>query len=140
MTHCDFSERSARGEMRHIFVSSEPDVVIGSDKDQNKECRMKDLDHMEFLCELYDAQVSCGRYFVHELASAVNSRVPCVAKIMATPGTRTIVADLCMFGLVACDEGGPGFVNGKCSDGYQRETSWNADAQLLHRHASTRSC
>ena len=37
MTHCDFSARSARDEMRHIFGSSEPDVIIGSDKDQNRE-------------------------------------------------------------------------------------------------------
>ena len=35
------------------------------------------------------------RYFVHELTSEVNSRMKCVAKIMATPGTRTAVADLC---------------------------------------------
>ena len=34
----------------------------------------------------------------------------CVTKIMAMPGTRIIVADLCMIGLAAC-EGGPGFVN-----------------------------
>ena len=27
------------------------------------------------------------------------------------PGTRAPVADLCMFGLAACDEEGPGFVN-----------------------------
>ena len=31
MTHCDFSVRSARDEMRHIIGSSEPDVNIGSD-------------------------------------------------------------------------------------------------------------
>ena len=30
---------------------------------------------------------------------------------MAMPGTRAAVADLCMFGLAACDNGGPGFVN-----------------------------
>ena len=35
----------------------------------------------------------------------------CVAKIMAMPGTRTSLADLCMFGLAACDERGPRFVN-----------------------------
>ena len=35
----------------------------------------------------------------------------CVVKIMATPGTRAAVADLCMFGLAACDDGGPEFVN-----------------------------
>ena len=31
MTNCDFSERRARDEMRHIIGSSEPDVNIGSD-------------------------------------------------------------------------------------------------------------
>ena len=34
VTHCNFSVRSAREEMRHIIRSSEPDVIIGSDKDQ----------------------------------------------------------------------------------------------------------
>ena len=48
---------------------------------------------------------------MHELTSEVNSRVRCVAKVMDMPGIRTAVADLCMFGLAACDEGGPGFVN-----------------------------
>ena len=52
--------------MRHIIGSSEPDVIIGSDKDQNKECRKKDKD-MEFLCELNEAQGARGRHFVHEL-------------------------------------------------------------------------
>ena len=63
------------------------------------------------LCELYEAQVARGRYFVHELTSEVNSGMKCVAKIMAMPGTGTAVADLCIFGLVACEEGGPGFGN-----------------------------
>ena len=111
MTHCDFSVKSARDEMRHIIGSSEPDVTIGSDRDQNRECRKKDKDHKEFLCELYRAQVARRRYFVHELTSEVNSRMRCMAKVTAAPGTRTAVADLCMFGLAACDEGGPGFVN-----------------------------
>ena len=35
----------------------------------------------------------------------------CVVKIMAMPGTRAAVAELCMYGLAACDDGGPGFVN-----------------------------
>ena len=33
MTRCDFGVRSARDEMRHIIGSSEPDVIIGSDRD-----------------------------------------------------------------------------------------------------------
>ena len=48
MTHCDFSVRSARDEMRHIVGSSEPDVVIGSDQGQNRGCKTKDKNHMEF--------------------------------------------------------------------------------------------
>ena len=111
MTNCDFSERRARDEMRHIIGSSEPDVIIGSHKDRNRGCKKKDKDHIEFLCELYEAQAAQGRYFVHELTSEASSRMKCIVKIMAMPGTRAAVADLCMFGLAACDDGGPGFVN-----------------------------
>ena len=96
MTHCDFSERPARDEMRHIIGSSEPDVISWSHRDRNRECRKKYRDHILFLCELHEAQVARGRYFMHELASEVNSRMKCVAKIMAVPGTRTPVADLCV--------------------------------------------
>ena len=86
MTHCDFSARSARDEMRHIIGSSEADVLIGTDKDNN---RMQK-----------EGQGSHG-ILVRTVRSGSG----------AVPGTRTAVADLCMFGLPACDEGGPGFVN-----------------------------
>ena len=46
MTHCDFSERRARDEMRHIIGSSEPDVIIGSDKGRNRGCRKKNKNHI----------------------------------------------------------------------------------------------
>ena len=82
MTNCDFSERWARDEMRHIIGSSEPDVIIGSDKDRNRGCKKKDKDHIEFLCELYEAQAAQGRYFVHELTSEASSRMKCIMKIM----------------------------------------------------------
>ena len=42
---------------RHIIGSSEPDVIIGSDKDRNRGCRKKDKDHIEFLCELYERRL-----------------------------------------------------------------------------------
>ena len=99
LTNCDFSVRSARDEMRHVTGSSEPDVIIGSAKDQNGGCRRKDNDHMEFLCELYEAQAACSRFFVHEQTSEVTSRMRCVMWIMAMLGTRTLVADFRMFGL-----------------------------------------
>ena len=52
MTHCDFSRRPVRDEMRHIIGSSEPEVIIGSDRDRNRGCKKKDKDHIDFLCEL----------------------------------------------------------------------------------------
>ena len=58
MTHCYFSVRSARDEMKHTIGSSEPDVIIGSDKCPNRGCRKKEKDHVEFPCELYVAQVA----------------------------------------------------------------------------------
>ena len=71
---------------------------------------------MEFLCELYDAPASLLRA---ELTSELNSRMRCVAKVVVMLWTRTAVADLCMFGLAACVEGGPC----KCANDHQRETS-----------------
>ena len=96
MTHCDFSERPARDEMRHIIGSSELDVIIGSDKDINRGCGKKVKDHIEFLCEQYEAQAAQGRYFVHDLTSEASSRMKCMGKIMAMLGTRAASADLCV--------------------------------------------
>ena len=143
MTNCDFSERRARDEMRHIIGSSEPDVIIGSDKDRNRGyrnrgCKKKDKDHIEFLCELYEAQAAQGRYFVHELTSEASSRMKCIVKITSMPGTRAAVADLCMFGLAACDDGGPGFVNASVRTITNARQVWvrlQSKCNSTHRHA-----
>ena len=137
MTNCDFSERGARDEMRHIIGSSEPDVIIGSDKDRNRGCKKKDKDHIEFLCELYEAQAAQGRYFVHELTSGAGSKMKCVVKIMAMLGTRAAAADLCMFG-AACDDGGPGFVNASVrtmTNARQVGVRLQSKCNGMHRHA-----
>ena len=97
--------------MRHIIGSSEPDFIIGSVKDRNRRCRKKDKDHMVFLCELCEAQVAPRS--LHRARADVRCEFEnekSATKIMAMPGTRTTVTDLCMFGVAACDEGGPGFV------------------------------
>ena len=93
-TDVDFVGRSTRHDalrlldtMRHIIGISEPDATTWSDKEQNRRCRKKDKDQMEFLCELDEAQVARGRYLVHELTPEINSRMLCVAKIMAMSGT-----------------------------------------------------
>ena len=42
-----------------------------------------------------------------------------------------------MFGLAACDDGGPGFVNAKRANDNQCASSWGAVAKQMQQHAST---
>ena len=42
--------------MRRVVGSSAPDVIVGSDKDRNGGCKKKNQDHVEFQCELCEAQ------------------------------------------------------------------------------------
>ena len=96
---------------------------------------------MEFLCELYEAQTACGCHFVHELTSDANSRMKCVTKIMAMLGTRTTVADLCMFGLDSCDEGGPGFVRASVRTiTNARQVGMRVQSKCTGTHRHVRSC
>ena len=53
-----------------------------------------------------------------------------VAKVMSMPGTRPAVADLCMFGLAVCDEGGPGFVNASVRTVTNTRCEVNAQARI----------
>ena len=62
----------------------------------------------------------------------------CVVKIMATTGTRAAIADLCMFGLAACDDGGPGFVNASMrtiTNSRQVGVRLQSKCTGTHRHA-----
>ena len=64
----------------------------------------------------------------------------CVAKIMAMPGTRTAVADLCMFGLTACDERRPGIVNVSVrtiTNARRAAVRLRSKCTSTHRHAQT---
>ena len=57
---------------------------------------------------------------------------------MAIPGTRTTVADPCMFGLAARDEGGPGFVNASVrtiTNARQFRKRMRSRCTGTHRHA-----
>ena len=51
--------------------------------------------------------------------------------------TRTTVADLCIFGLGACDEGGPGFVNESVRMVNARQVGMRMQSQCTgtHRYA-----
>ena len=105
MTHRDFSVRSARDEMRRIIGSSEPDVIIGSDMDQKRDARRRTRIAWNSCASCMKRGWRAVATFVHEETTEEKSRMKCITRIMAMPGTRTIVTDLCMFGLGACDEG-----------------------------------
>ena len=68
ITHYDFTARAAQDKMRHITGSSEPDVIIGSDKDRNRGGRKKDKDHIEFLRAVRGA--GCARPILRAQADA----------------------------------------------------------------------
>ena len=62
----------------------------------------------------------------------------CIVKVMAMPETRAAVADLCMFGLAACDDGGPGFVNASVrmiTNARQVGVRLQSKCNGTHRHA-----
>ena len=139
MTHCDFSVRSARDETRHMIGSSEPDVVIGSDKNHNRRCRRTDKDHTEFLFELYEAQVARGRYFVHELTSEVKSRMKCVVNIMAMRGDKNGSGGSVHVRVGRVRQRRTRVCQRKRADDHERVASRSAAAKQMHEHASTRS-
>ena len=74
---------------------------------------------------------------MHELTSEVSLRKKCAVKIMAMPGSRAAMADLCMFGLAACG-GGPGFVNASVrttTNARQVGVRLQSKCTSTHRHA-----
>ena len=125
--------------MRHIVGINEPDVIIGV-RQRSEQGMQEEGQVPHGIPKLYEAQAARGRYFVHELTSEVNSRMRSVAKMMAMPGTRTAVADLCMFGLAGCDEGGPGFVNARertITNAREVVVRLRSKCTVAHRHAGT---
>ena len=62
----------------------------------------------------------------------------CVVKIIAMPWTKAAIADLCMFGLATCDDGGPGCVNESArtiTNARQVEVRLQSKCTGAHRHA-----
>ena len=140
MTHCDFTARAARDEMRHIIGSIEPDVIIGSDRDQNRmSAERRTRNHIKFLCELYEAQVARGRYFVHELTSEVNSRMKCVAKVMAMARNKNGSGGSVHVRVGRVRQWRTSVCQRRRVDDHQCETSWSAVAEQMPEHASSRS-
>ena len=124
MTHCDFS---VRDEMRHIIGSSESDVIIRSGKDQNKGCGKKDKDHMAFLCDVYEAQVARGRYFVHELVSDENH---------GHAQNENDSGGLVQVGISRMRRRRARICQSKCTDGHQRvDCGCEGTSQLVGRMA-----
>ena len=129
MTNFDFSVKSARDEMRHIVGSSEPDVIIGS------------LTKIRTGVQK-EGQGSHG-IPVRTVRSASGARSLLRARADVRSELENEVrekdmADLSMFGLVACDEGGPGFVNASVrtiTNARQVRMRMQSKCSGTHRHA-----
>ena len=61
----------------------------------------------------------------------------CMVKIMAMPATKAAGAELCMFELAACDDGGPGFVHASVRMMTNARPRRGAVAKQIQRYAST---
>ena len=62
----------------------------------------------------------------------------CAVKIVAMPRSRAAIAENCMFGLAACDDGGPGFVNASVrtmTNARQVGVRLQSKCTGTHRHA-----
>ena len=120
----DLNLKSKRDKIRHIIKSCKPTIVIGSPmctafsslqnmnvKSQGTDewkAKMKEaISHMKFACEIYEVQISEGRYCLHEHPlSAKSWALECIQKIKACKGVATVRGDQCMMGLVTKGPGG----------------------------------
>ena len=100
MTNCDFSERPARDEMRHIIGSSEPDVIIGSTRTETGDVRGRTRNISNF-------QLNCTK---HKRRARNNVRSELENEVHGEDHGHAM-DERCVFGLAACGDGRPGFVN-----------------------------
>jgi len=69
--------------------------------------RVRALVHLRFMCEIYQAQVLAGRYFLHEHPVAASSWFePCVARVLRMNGVGRLNGDQCQYGQVT-EKGSP---------------------------------
>ena len=111
---------------------------MGLTRTETEDVRRRTRTTSNFCANCTKHEAAQGLYFVHELTSEVSSRMNCIVKIMAMPGTRAAVADLCMFGLAACDDGGPGFFNASVRTITNAQQVWvrlQSKCNGTHRHA-----
>ena len=112
----DFDIRERREEARRRLLEQKPMFLIGSpmcrafstwqtlnetrrDPELVRKEFTKAMIHLQFMCELYEAQVTAGRYFLHEHPSGATSwTTPCVQRILAMKGVDRVVGDQCQLG------------------------------------------
>ena len=113
----DLNLKSKRDKVLKIIRECKPSVVIGSpmctafstlqnmnrhkkNEDEWKS-RMRDaIRHMEFACQIYELQISEGRYFVHEHPmNATSWGLKCIKRVRAMNRVMVERCDQCMTGL-----------------------------------------
>ena len=112
----DFSIKAKRERARDLVSNEAPIMLVGSvmctaysawqnlNQQRNPTRwrieRTKAQLHLDFVCQLYEIQISNGRYFLHEHPTAASSWAEkCVQRIAKMDGVQRQNADQCQFGL-----------------------------------------
>ena len=62
--------------------------------------------HLAFCVELYQMQLSAGRYFLHEHPQSASSwNVECIKRVRAVNGVDAVVGHMCRHGMVMKQNG-----------------------------------
>ena len=113
----DFNLPSKRAKARRKIEVQKPFQLIGSpmctafsawqhlneakskDVEAVRRAKLQAIVHIDFVAELYQAQIDGGRYFLHEHPwNATSWQLDAVKKLLAVPSVQRVRGDQCQFG------------------------------------------
>ena len=121
----DFDLPERRAAALKLIKQQKPMLLVGSpmctafcrllklsehkrDPEDVKRQYVKAMVHLQFVCTLYELQISEGRYFLHEHPdSAVSWSETCIRRILSMNGVHRITGDQCQYGQLDAKTGWP---------------------------------
>ena len=113
----DFDVAAKREKARRMVREQKPYLLIGSPActafctwqalnairsecpEQYERARIAAIAHIDFVCSLYEEQLSGGRYFLHEHPIGASSwEIQSIKKLLETPGFTRVRGDQCQYG------------------------------------------
>ena len=125
----DFRLKSQRDKAANMIQELQPDLLVGSPmcgpfsnlqnlnmrtqeaREKVRENEKEAIQHLEYCVEQYEAQISRGRWFLHEHPQTARSwRVRCIEQLASRPDVYKITGHMCRHGMVSQDQFGQGLV------------------------------